>query len=69
MPREYKPQGRLLTALEVAEYLQLHYRQVRRLLEGGQIKGYRLPGVSGKPAKLWRVPMSAVVDYMRQGEN
>lgn len=67
--RSPMPREQYLTALEAAEYLQVHYRTLRRLLGSGQIKGSRLPGVGGRKAKCWRVPLSALHEYIEQGDN
>ena len=64
MPRE-----EYLTALEAADYLQVHYRTLRRLLMAGQIRASRLPGVGGRKAKCWRVPLSSLHEYIEKGEN
>lgn len=60
---------RLLTSYEAAEYLQIDHRALRRMLQTGQIHGYRLPGENGKESKLWRVPMASIQAFLEEGEN
>ena len=63
----YSYQDRLLTSYEVAEYLQLGHRLVRRLMQAGKIRAIRLE-IMGE-AKEWRVPFSSVAAYLADCES
>lgn len=49
----------ILTLDEVAEFLRAPVVQVRHLLEGGKLVGFRLAGE-------WRIPVVAVTDFLRR---
>lgn len=56
------PEGRMLTAKEVAERLQVKVITVQRWLHAGKMRGTKLPGRAG-----WRVPV-AEVERVERGE-
>ncbi|MBG0790586.1 MAG: helix-turn-helix domain-containing protein [Desulfovibrionaceae bacterium] len=50
----------LLTVREVAEFLRVHQRTAYRLITGGSIKAIKI-------GSQWRVPESALMDYLESG--
>src|SRR5262245_49079231 len=53
-----------LSASQVATLLGLSDSAVRRLLEGGELRGYKKPGGS-----TWYVPPAAIAEYRQQHES
>ena len=52
----------LLTVEQVAERLSVHRNTIEAWLRSGELKGSKL----GK--KLWRIPESALEDFLKKGE-
>lgn len=50
----------ILTAEEVAGYLKVNIRTVYKLLESGELQGRKI-------GRIWRIPQSAVNEYMGGG--
>lgn len=50
----------LLTVREVADLLRVHQRTAYRLITGGSIKAIKI-------GSQWRVPESALMEYLEQG--
>ncbi len=50
----------LLTVREVAELLRVHQRTAYRLITGGSIKAIKI-------GSQWRVPESALIDFLEKG--
>ena len=51
----------LMTAEQVAQYLQQSPFVIRRKLRKGEIKGVKISG------KVWRIKKSDVVEYLNRG--
>lgn len=51
---------KLLTVKEVAEMLRVHQRTAYRLITGGSIRAIKI-------GSQWRVPESALMDFLEQG--
>lgn len=58
--REMVGEAGILTVDDVAAFLQVTPAQVRELLDAGELAGFKVAGA-------WRVPTSAVTDYLRRG--
>lgn len=50
----------MLTVREVADFLRVHQRTAYRLITGGSIKAIKI-------GSQWRVPESALMEYLEQG--
>ena len=59
MARSKSHDDRLLTTKEVADYLRLDLKTVRRLLEDGDLAGYKLE-------RVWRISDSDLRKYLRE---
>ena len=49
---------KLLTAQQVADYLQVDFRTVYTLLRSGKLKGVKV-------GRVWRIPQSALDEFLK----